>query len=113
MCELAPGWVSIRGLGGRAGQTVIEPIHDAIVTRQVMRQSMRLAAVGLGLGTAMALGASRFLASRPTYEEGVAFSRMYCRSWAGTALTSSLEVRVTGRSTSSSSLITIPSRNLV
>ncbi|MGD0297871.1 MAG: ABC transporter permease [Bryobacteraceae bacterium] len=33
------------------------------VTRLVMMQSMRLAAVGLGLGTIMALGVSRFLAS--------------------------------------------------
>ena len=33
------------------------------VTRLVMTQSMRLAAVGIGLGTAMALGVSRFLAS--------------------------------------------------
>jgi predicted permease len=33
------------------------------VTRLVMTQSMRLAGVGLGLGTAMALGVSRFLAS--------------------------------------------------
>ena len=33
------------------------------VTRLVMTQSMRLAAVGLGFGTAMALGVSRFLAS--------------------------------------------------
>jgi hypothetical protein len=33
------------------------------VTALVMKQSMRLAVVGIGLGTAMALGVSRFLAS--------------------------------------------------
>jgi ABC-type antimicrobial peptide transport system permease subunit len=33
------------------------------VTRLVMMQSMRLAVVGIGLGTALALGVSRFLAA--------------------------------------------------
>jgi ABC-type antimicrobial peptide transport system permease subunit len=34
-----------------------------VVTRLVITQSMRLAVVGIGLGTALALGVSRFLAS--------------------------------------------------
>jgi putative ABC transport system permease protein len=44
------------------------------VTGLVMRQSMRLAVVGIGLGTAMALGVSRFLASHLVFINTFDFS---------------------------------------